>query len=295
MVASLHGIITPLVTPFDNGRIDRKAISKLNEFVEGIGVAGIFPASSTGCFSFLTEKEHVELLRIAHDSMGKGISFVPGIGRNSIQETLSVAKAASRLEPAAVVVVTPYYIKLSEESLFSYFDTVARGTEEDILLYNIPQLTGVSISARLAARLARAHRNIIGMKESSGDFRNFAGLMDRKPKGFLVFQGQDDLLLDSLMMGADGGVCGTTNFSDTAVHVYEAYKSGQTGKAKRLQDVLTSMMKKVNVAQFPAGYNFMFYERVMHSVKTNAVPPVAEVSGSQAAALKALGKRMASV
>lgn len=277
MTKSLEGIITPLITPFSKGKIDKKAIHKLNAFVAQEGVKAVFPASSAGCFPFLTVKEHIELLKTVHDSLADGVLFLPGVGRNSIAETLEVAKAAARLDPYAVVIVTPYYIRLNDDALLGYFDRVAGSISERIILYNIPQLTGEWITARVAGELARKRKNVIGMKESSGDFRSFASLLDRMPRGFLLFQGQDDLLLDSLMIGASGGVCGTTNFTDMAVRIYDMHKKGNRTGAKRLQKKLTSIMRKVNKAQFPSGYNFMFYKRVMGTQQTNAVPPIPDV------------------
>jgi 4-hydroxy-tetrahydrodipicolinate synthase/2-dehydro-3-deoxy-D-gluconate aldolase len=286
------GIITPLVTPYANGRINAKDLGTLLEFVRKIGVNGVFPAGSTGCFPFLTANEHIELIKTVADSMDNKIALFPGVGRNSITETFEVARAASRLDPYAIVLVTPYYIHLNDSSLFAYFDKVASAVEGDIILYNIPQFTGEAISVPVARRLAEKHKNIIGIKDSSGDFRSFVNFLGEMPDNFMVFQGQDDLLLPSLMLGAAGGVCGTTNFTRLAVDVFNAHKKGDTKHARALQERLTKVMNAVNSVQFPEGYHLMFYKQALGRFSTNAVPPIVGLSATEAKELYERVKRL---
>ena len=277
----LDGIITPAITPFDNRKIDYEAIAKLNSFVGSEGVKAVFPAGSTGCFSFMTLDEHKTAIGYFSETISKGVKLLPGVGRNSIAETLEMARFAEKSEAYALVIVTPYYIKLNDETLFHYFDSIASKVEGNIILYNIPQFTGKRISADVALKLANKHKNIVGIKDSSGDFRSFVGYTMEMPKGFLVFQGQDDLLLPSLELGAAGGVCGTTNFTDIAVRVYNEHAKGATKSAKALQERLTKIMKSVNSVQFPTGYNYMFYRRVMKRNATNAIEPFKSLGKSE--------------
>ncbi len=278
---AFRGIVTPLITPYADGKMDYNAVGALSDFVATNRVTGVFPGGSTGCFPFLSVGEHIELIKAFAERRGKGVKLFAGVGRNSIGETLEVAKEASRLDPFALVVVTPYYIKLDDEALYGYFDKIASSVDENIILYNIPQFTGKAISADVAKRLASAHKNVVGIKDSSGDFRSFSNFISEMPKDFMVFQGQDDLLLPSLMLGASGGVCGTTNFSDTATRIYEAYEAGRIDEAKKLQEKLNKVMKIVNSVQFPIGYNFMFYKKALGKTKTNAVPPLLPLKESE--------------
>jgi 4-hydroxy-tetrahydrodipicolinate synthase/2-dehydro-3-deoxy-D-gluconate aldolase len=211
--------------------------------------------------------------------------FLPGVGRNSIDETIAIAESAVKVGADALVVVTPYYLKMDEKSVFRYFDKVADKIDADIILYNIPQFTGNLVTLDMAKRLVEKHKNIVGVKDSSGDFRSISGFIEGMGKNFIVFQGQDDLLLPSLMIGAHGGVCGTTNFTKLAFGVYKAHAAGKINKAKSMQEKLTNLMRLFTQAQFPSDYNYMFYRKIMHSKETNAVPPLESIGDKYGNAL----------
>jgi len=280
-VRKLEGLITPVITPFKNGKIDSRSIAEVSEFLYKSGVAGVFPVGSTGAFPFLTMDEQIELIKEFADSVSGRLPLLPGVGRNSIKETIEVARSAMKFGASGVVIVTPYYIKLDDYSLFKYFDEIASAIAADIILYNIPQFSGNVINASVALKLAKKHKNIIGIKDSSASFRSIASLLNTMPKDFLIFQGQDDLLLQSLMIGASGGACGTTNFSDLAVRVYKEYKKGNIGNAKVYQEKLSKLMDTIADIPFPIAYNFLFNKIVMGRSETNAVPPIRSLSRSE--------------
>lgn len=281
----MEGLITPVITPFKNGKIDSRSIAEVSEFLYKSGVAGVFPAGSTGAFPFLNIDEQTGLIKEFADSISGRLPLLAGVGRNSIKETIEVARSAIKFGASVVVIVTPYYIKLDDYSLFKYFDEIAGTIDAHIILYNIPQFTGNAINASVALELAKKHENIIGIKDSSASFRSIASLLSTMPKGFLVFQGQDDLLLQSLMIGASGGVCGTTNFSDLAVRVYKEYKKGSISSAKVYQEKLSKLMNAIADIPFPIAYNFLFNKIVMNRNETNAVPPIRSLSISEGEAL----------
>ncbi|MCW6161384.1 MAG: dihydrodipicolinate synthase family protein [Candidatus Micrarchaeales archaeon] len=281
----LCGIITPTITPLKNGRLDSKAISKLSEFVSKTGASGIFPAGSTGCFPFLDMEQHKSVITEFSEYLDGRLMLLPGVGRNSISETMEVARHASKLGADALVIVSPYYIKLDDGSMFRYFDKIAGSTGEKIILYNIPQFTGNEINVKVALALAKKHSNIIGIKDSSGNFRSIAAFINSMPRGFSVFQGEDDLLLPSLMLGASGCVCGTTNFSDLAVQVYKKFKEGEINSASQLQSRLDAVMGAVNSVQFPSGYCFAFSKFVMRGAEVGCVPPIGKPSPKEKASI----------
>ena len=132
---------------------------------------------------------------------------------------------------------------------------------------------------------AKKHSNIIGIKDSSGNFRSIAAFINSMPRGFSVFQGEDDLLLPSLMLGASGCVCGTTNFSDLAVQVYKKFKEGEINSASQLQSRLDAVMGAVNSVQFPSGYCFAFSKFVMRGAEVGCVPPIGKPSPKEKASI----------
>lgn len=275
--SEIKGIICPAITPMKGSRIDDKAVGKLISFLKRSRVDGIFPAGSTGAFPFMDAKTHISVIRAFHEHMDQSMFFLPGTGRNSIKETIEVSRAAGKMGADAVVVVTPYYIKLDQNALAGYFSKIADSISGSMILYNIPQLTGNALGSDTIATLAKKHKNIIGIKDSSSDFSSFSDIVESVSGQISVFQGEDNLLLPSLEQGASGGVCGTTNFTSLAVAVRDAYLSDETQKAKALQKRLTGVMVKANTLLFPSNYNYLFYRTVMGKHETNAVQPLQSV------------------
>ncbi len=112
------------------------------------------------------------------------------------------------------------------------------------------------------SKLKNEFSQVKGIKDSSGDMRSFSKLIKFHSKEFSIFQGQDDLLLVSLSLGADGGVCGTSNFSPSIVQLYKAYRDGNIEKAREIQvNVVNDLMYPVNAPNFPAGYYYAFYKK----------------------------------
>jgi 4-hydroxy-tetrahydrodipicolinate synthase/2-dehydro-3-deoxy-D-gluconate aldolase len=205
MEVYMKGIITPLITPFKDKKIDKMAIDRLLLYIENMGVMGVFPASTAGCFPLLSFSQHTELLEIV--SRGSKMNVFAGISRNGIDETIAMGKKAIDMGIEFVVVVTPYYIKLDQKSLYEYYSTIASRIDANIITYNIPQFTGVNLEATTLSRLMEQYSSIKGVKDSSGDIRQFYRYVRELPKNALIYQGQDDLLLPSLYMGCTGGRC----------------------------------------------------------------------------------------
>ncbi len=285
-IDKLKGIIIPMITPFRNGALDRESLEKIVDFASRIGAKGVFPGSSTGCFPLMSFDEQAALISDVSNMIKGNIAFIPGVGRNSVSETVEMARRSENAGADAVVVVTPYYIKMNDVSLLNYFDKIASALGSmSIIMYSIPQLTGNNISPDVAFKIAEKHKNVIGVKDSSGDFRNMAGFLARKPEGFLVFQGQDDLLLQSLKLGADGGVCGTANFTALPAEIYKAYTNGDYGKALEMQNKLTGLMKLLSNFPFPVGFNFLFSKVMYGNDTVGMIPPIASLNEREGAQL----------
>ena len=254
----LEGVITPTISPFRNGEIDREGIRKLMDYLHKINVSGIFPMGSIGAFPLVTSNTHKMTIETFSEFRAPNDYFIPGVGRNSIEDTISVAKYAQDISADAIVIVTPYYIKMSQDSILTYFETVVNSVNIPVVLYNIPQLSGNSITVDSVRKLHEEHSNIIGIKDSSGDLSAFQEYLIELPKRFKVFQGQDELLLSSLVVGAAGGVCGTTNFAGIATKVYESFKRGDLSSASHLQESLSKLKNYLNKKTFPQIYSFLF-------------------------------------
>ncbi|WP_075056273.1 dihydrodipicolinate synthase family protein [Thermogymnomonas acidicola] len=201
------------VTPFRNGSLDREAASRLVEFARAMGFDGLFFGSSTGWSAALSRKQHMELMEFAA-SQG-GVEVLAGISRNNVDETLEMGRFVSDLGIRRAVLVTPYYHRYSQASMFRYFSLISSSLDLDVYLYdNPPALTGTSLSLETVRRLHEECSNVVGIKDSSGGsvkrIAELAGL------GISVFQGKDSVLLESIEAGAEGGAYAPRRTSPTS-------------------------------------------------------------------------------
>ncbi|WP_393971913.1 dihydrodipicolinate synthase family protein [Oxyplasma meridianum] len=257
-----NGIITPMITPFNKkGEIDYAATETLITYLKKIGVSGLFPLGSTGLFPFLREEERKKYLQFVANH-ASGMKIYAGIGSASTQISSDLAKHCNDLPVDVMVLMPPYYIQPGQKEILKHFDEVLKNVKKELFIYNIPQLSGTFIQPDTVLKLKENYSQITGLKESSGDMRYFSKLLEFSGPDFSIFQGQDDLLLASLALGADGGVCGLTNFSNPVIRCYKAYRNGDMAEARRIQfSEINSIMKVLNADRFPSGYYHAFYTR----------------------------------
>ncbi|MEM0160399.1 MAG: dihydrodipicolinate synthase family protein [Thermoplasmata archaeon] len=257
-----NGIVTPMITPFKKtGEVDYSSIDILVDFLKSIGVSGIFPSSSTGLFPFLSIDERKKMLeQVLKNS--ENLKIFEGIGAVDTDSAIELARHAKDVGADAVVLMPSYYIKSDQSWIINHFEKVLEKVDIDFMIYNIPQFTGSTVELKTIEYLKTNFSQISGIKDSSGDMRYFSKLMRFKDSNFSVFQGQDDLMLISLTLGADGGVCGTTNFIKYIVDLYEHYRDGDIDKARILQiEKINNIMDVLASSNFPAGYYSAFYNK----------------------------------
>lgn len=255
-----EGIITPMITPFKkNGDVDYEATDVLLENLKKFGVHGLFPLGSTGVFPFLSREERDQFLKHVIDN-AHGLPVIAGVGSSSTQEAITLGKRASEYGVDALVLMPTYYITPGNDEIKEHFRSFLEAIDTPTFIYNIPQLTQAWILPDTAKWIKSEYSQIVGTKESSGDMRYFSKLLEFQSQNFAIFQGQDDLLIPSLSIGADGGVCGTTNFSDSVVRAYRAYRDGSLKKAMEIQiKEVNPLLHSLQKATFPSLYFHLFY------------------------------------
>ncbi len=268
----LKGIITPVITPFKGDTIDYDAIDALMDFLGETGVQGVFPMGSTAATPIISTEQHVKVLDYFMDKKKANMYFLGGIGRNAVDDTLTIGLYAKELGVDAVSIVTPYYLRMSQESLYRYYEKLLSQLDIPVLIYNIPQNTNNNIEPQTVLRLKKQFSQVVGIKDSSGNFSNFSALLDAVGKEIAVIQGQDDLLLPSLLMGAVGGINGTSNFSDLSVRVFNEFEKKNFEAARKLQTVLTELKRLTNSLEFPQGPLAAFIEFVYHKETESPFP-----------------------
>ncbi|MCL5783071.1 MAG: dihydrodipicolinate synthase family protein [Candidatus Thermoplasmatota archaeon] len=230
-----RGIITPMLTPFKpDGTIDFDATKTLIEYLKGIGVTGLFPCGSTGLFPFLSVEEKKAFLKYVVENAA-GLKVLAGVGSSSTQEAIELGKYAGDIGADALVLMPTYYITPGQPEIIKHFSDFITEVKKEVFLYNIPQLCGVRIETDTVAKLKTEFSEVIGLKESSADMRYFSSIMDFSGPDFSILQGQDDLLVPSLSIGADGGVCGLSNFSSAVINAYNEFTTGIRDKAAEVQ------------------------------------------------------------
>lgn len=275
------GIITPMITPFDRkGNVSRDYTAKLIGILQKNGVNGLFPLGSTGLFPFLSKEERKKFLEYVK-SKGNGLKILAGIGSTNTSESIELGRHAQNIGIDAVVLMPTYYIKPGQNEIIAHFSKVLDAVDMDFFIYNIPQLSGQWVDIDTMKYLKSEYSQIKGVKDSAGDMRFFQRVVQLSDNEFSIFQGQDDLLYASVLAGADGGICGTTNIFDETVRIYQHIERNQNAIALKKQlEVVNPMMGFLNSSTFPSGYYYGFYN--LNKINGGYRTPMVRPDGGQA-------------
>ena len=205
LLKKLKGTGVAIVTPFKTDfSIDFSSIKKLVDFVIDGGVNYIVVQGTTGESSTLNEREKIDSRQVFIDSNNGRVPLIIGIGSNDTQSLVSYIKNSDLDGFSAILSVTPYYNKPSQEGLFQHYSAIAETSKLPIILYNVPGRTSCNMEPQTVIRLANYHKNIIGIKEAKGDMFQMKDLIKNKPKEFLIISGDDESAPISVLNGADG-------------------------------------------------------------------------------------------
>jgi len=251
----LRGVFAPVVTPFrDDGTLDLVAFEENLEGLSGEDLAGYLVLGSNGEAGSLDEDEKLSLVRAARPR-STGRTLLVGTGLESTAATISLTRRAADAGADAALVLTPHYYKpqMSLDALRRHFDAVADASPIPVLLYSVPQFTGLPLPASLAAAVA-AHPRIDGIKESSGDVGLLGRIKGSVPDSFSVLCGAAAVFYPALCIGAAGGVLAVACCAPRPVAaLYRAFERGDHAAARRLQDALTPLAVTVTSAHGVAG------------------------------------------
>lgn len=201
----IFGTGVALVTPFTNSdNIDFNALENLvNHIIEG-GVDFLVPLGTTGETPTLSKEEKLEVLNCVTETTADRVPIVVGVGGNHTKEVVENIQKMDMLKIDAILSVNPYYNKPNQRGLYEHFSEVAIASDVPIILYNIQGRTGVNLSTDTLLQLATDFPHIIGVKEASGNMMQIMEVINKRPKGFKVISGDDNLTLPILAAGGDG-------------------------------------------------------------------------------------------
>jgi 4-hydroxy-2-oxoglutarate aldolase len=235
------GIYPPLTTPFAaDGSVALDSLRANVAKYNASRLAGYVATGSTGEAVMLTRDETEKVWETIREAAAPGKILIAGTGAESTAETIDRTNRAAELGYQAALVKTPHYYKpqMTEEALAAHFFRVADAAKIPILVYSIPQYTGIAIEAPLLCRLA-AHPNIIGIKESSGNVHRVAEIIHMSPPGFQTLVGSADTFCASMAVGAVAGILGLACvLPEPCVQLYTAASSGNSDRARDLQHQL---------------------------------------------------------
>jgi 4-hydroxy-2-oxoglutarate aldolase len=253
---TLVGLFVPITTPFDSASGEIAPVS-LRDNVRALleaGVDGIVAAGSTGEAALLGEDEYRQLIAWLRDVVPEDRWFIVGAGRESTRATIAACRTAAEGGADAVLVRAPAYYgsTLSPAALAEHFRRVLDASPVPVLLYNIPKYTKVTIPESAVALLAD-HENVLGVKDSSGDLKQFTSYRDAAPKWTMLI-GSGARYYAALELGAAGGILAVANFAfREALRIRDAFQAGDRATAGAIQETLTPLHQEIVGGLGPAG------------------------------------------
>ncbi|MDB5354564.1 MAG: dihydrodipicolinate synthetase [Phycisphaerales bacterium] len=258
MPDKLRGIFTPNLVPLDSrGEINEAELRRYVDWLIARGVHGLYPNGSTGEFTRFTVEERRRIIKIVCEQCDGRVPVLAGAAEANVRETLRACEAYHDYGARAVAIVSPYYYRLSPESVFAYFREIAINSPIDVTLYNIP-LFASPIDVPTIRRLAEFPR-VVGIKDSSGDVtfmcRMISAVRPVRPD-FSFLTGWEAALVPMLVMGADGGTHATSGVVPELTRlIFDLATAGRLGEAVPLQLRLIELFDAmITSADFPEGF-----------------------------------------
>lgn len=229
------GVCTALVTPFLNGKVNYPMAEQLLRRQMDAGINAVVLAGTTGESATLTDDEKSELFRRCKNYAGKDCTIIAGTGSNSTAHAIELSKSAEESGADALLVVSPYYNKATQEGLFAHYLSIAHAVSIPVILYNVPSRTGMDIPVSVYKRLS-AIPNIVGVKEASADITKIMKIRSTCGDNFHIWSGNDDQIVPVMSLGGQGVISVLSNICpEETVAMCNAAAVGDFDTASALQ------------------------------------------------------------
>jgi len=238
------GIMPALVTPFNKDEsINEENLRNLVNHLIEQDVTGLVPAGTTGEFVNMTFEERLKVIDIVVDETNGRVPVIAGTGESGTKLAIYLTKAATDIGADAALIVTPYYLKPKAKGIYDHYYTIAEKTDIPIILYNIPICTGVELPWTVVEDLVDIE-NIVGIKDSSGDYKYFSALLEKVSDKISVLIGWDENVLGALAGGAVGCILGSANvFPKVWLEIYDHVKNNRLKEAQTLQKKIQKLAR----------------------------------------------------
>lgn len=262
--STVRGAIAPLFTPFtDDGAVDHDSLRAMVRWQLAAGSRGVSIGGSTGEPAAQSIAERAAAIRTVAGEVADAVPFLPGTGSAKLDETLELTAVAAEAGADAVLIVTPYYARPTQDALYRWYSTVAQEFPDlPIVAYNVPIRTAVDLAPDTFERLYRDHDNIVGIKETTKDFEHFSRVMHRCGRDVLMWSGIELLCLPLIALGGTGFISALSNIAPAAVaETYAAAVAGDWERARELHYGVHPLVDLLFVETNPAPAKWLMARR----------------------------------
>jgi 4-hydroxy-tetrahydrodipicolinate synthase len=238
----IEGVLVPLITPFKDGKVDLKSYERMvNHYIEE-GISGLIPLATTGESPTILGNEYEEVLAKTIEYNNNRVPIYVGLGGNHTSEVVNKLKVVERYNVDGILSVAPYYSRPNQRGLYEHFKNISEATDLDIIIYNIPYRTGTNVENETIYRLAQL-KNIVGVKDCSGDMKQTTDLLLNPPSDFSILTGEDAYFYTTLILGGQGGIMGSAHLrTKEFIEVYNLIKNNNHKDALKKWKSLYNMI-----------------------------------------------------
>jgi 4-hydroxy-tetrahydrodipicolinate synthase len=248
----IEGVLVPLITPFTEGKVDFESYKKMIKHYSDKGVAGFIPLATTGETPTLSDYEYQSILEKTIEYNDINLPIYVGFGGNNTEKMAKDIKMFEKYNIQGILSVSPYYNRPDQRGIYAHFKRLSEATPLDIILYNIPYRTGRNIENDTVCKLSEL-KNIVGIKDCCGDFKQSTELLLNRPKDFSILTGEDAFFYNTLALGGDGGIMASAHIkTEKFIKIYNKMKNNDHVGAfeiwKEVSNIIPLLFEEPNPA-----------------------------------------------